>query len=309
MARGIPGPADFSEAFDDVTLLPGMGWYFQNNSQPLGVLDGWYQGVDTVFPAQAGAPTAYIAANFNATAGVGTISDWMLTPEINLANGNTISFWTRTAAASAYPDRLQVRLSTAGASTNVGTLSTDVGDFTTLLLDINPTLAVGGYPETWTQYTATLSGIPAGASGRIAWRYFVTNGGPSGANSNYIGVDTVEYVENAPSNPAIELNKTVGTTPGVCAVGDNITVTAGTEVYYCYQVENTGDVTLNFHDLVDSELGILADNLPYVLTPGAFSPQVIVPDTPMATVTNVGTWTAVSALAGYAADDLSLIHI
>ena len=184
----VGSPADFSEAFDDVTLLPGMGWYFQNNSQPLGVLDGWYQGVDTVFPAQAGAPTAYIAANFNATAGVGTISDWMLTPEINLANGNTISFWTRTAAASAYPDRLQVRLSTAGASTNVGTLSTDVGDFTTLLLDINPTLAVGGYPETWTQYTATLSGIPAGASGRIAWRYFVTNGGPSGANSNYLSL-------------------------------------------------------------------------------------------------------------------------
>ncbi len=117
-------------------------------------------------------------------------------------------------------------------------------------------------------------------------------------------IDSVEVTAcEAPSNPAIELNKTVGTTPGVCAVGDNITVTAGTEVYYCYQVENTGDVALNFHDLVDSELGVLADNLPYALAPGAFSPQVIVPDTPMATVTNVGTWTAVSALAGYSADD------
>ncbi len=41
----------------------------------------------------------------------------------------------------------------------------------------------------------TLSGLPADASGRIAWRYYVpTNAGPSGNNSNYIGIDTVEYV-------------------------------------------------------------------------------------------------------------------
>ena len=111
-------------------------------------------------------------------------------------------------------------------------------------------------------------------------------------------------VEGAtPQGPAISLNKTVGTTPGVCAAGDNITVTAGTQVYYCYQATNTGTVAFNFHDLVDSELGTILDNFPYALAPGASSPQVIVPDTPMATVTNVGTWTAVSALAGYTADD------
>ncbi len=103
--------------------------------------------------------------------------------------------------------------------------------------------------------------------------------------------------------PAIDLVKTVGTTPGVCAATDNIVVTAGTPVYYCYQVENTGDVTFNFHDLVDSELGTLLNDFPYTLAPGAFSPQVIIPDTPMATVTNVGTWTALTALGTYAYDD------
>ncbi len=85
------------------------------------------------------------------------------------------------------PDRLQVRYSTNGASTNVGTLATDVGDFTNLALDINPTLAVGGYPETWTQFTLTAADITAAGTGRIAFRYFVTDGGPSGNNSNYIG--------------------------------------------------------------------------------------------------------------------------
>ncbi|HSN74113.1 MAG TPA: choice-of-anchor J domain-containing protein, partial [Anaerolineae bacterium] len=225
-SRGAPsgGPApieytslaDFSEGFDDITVLPG--WFFQNNSAPLGLTD-WFQGNDTVFPAQAGAPTAYIGANFNNTAGVGDISNWLLTPELNLANGDTISFWTRTADGSIWPDRLELRLSTAGASTNVGATAASVGDFTTLLLSVNPALAAGGYPEAWTQFTATLSGIPSGATGRIAFRYFVTGGGPNGNNSNYIGIDTVEYVSgqpqvcDAPSDvPWLSVSPTNGTT-------------------------------------------------------------------------------------------------
>jgi hypothetical protein len=179
-------------------LTPGMGWFLQNNSQPIG-LTGWFQGNTTVFSAQAGAATSYIGANFNNGAGLATISNWLLTPVLSLSNGDTFSFWTRTVDIPAFPDRLQLRLSTAGASTNVGTLATDVGDFTTLLLDINPTLTVAGYPSTWTQYTVTLSGLPPSTTGRFAFRYFVTNGGPSGANSDYIGIDTVEYVSAAPT--------------------------------------------------------------------------------------------------------------
>jgi MYXO-CTERM domain-containing protein len=72
----------------------------------------------------------------------------------------------------------------------VGTAALDVGDFTTLLLDINPTYAIGGYPETWTQQNVTITGLGGPTQGRLAFRYFVENGGPSGANSNYIGIDT-----------------------------------------------------------------------------------------------------------------------
>ncbi len=187
-------PADFSEDFLDITNLPG--WAFQNNSEPLGSTS-WFQGNDSVFPAQAGSPTAYIAANFNNASGAGTISNWMMTPELNLSNGDTLAFWTRTTAGSSWPDRLQVRLSTAGGSTNVGTGANDIGDFPTLLLDINENLSTGGFPEVWTQYTVTLSSIPAGATGRLAFRYFVTNAGPAGSNSNYIGIDTVEYTSTA----------------------------------------------------------------------------------------------------------------
>jgi hypothetical protein len=208
---GTAAAQSFTEEFDDITLLPGQGWYWQNNSSPTGTTSwaplaegfaprdrGEFQGNDGVFPAYSGAPTSYIADNYNATSGVGTISDWLLTHEVCFVNGDPLTFWTRTATGSTWPDRLQVRLSLAGASTNVGTGPEDVGDFTTLLVDVNPTLAVGGYPEVWTQFTATVTGAPTPTCGRFAFRYYVTGGGPSGNNSNYIGVDLVEFTTDVP---------------------------------------------------------------------------------------------------------------
>ncbi|MHB9032957.1 MAG: choice-of-anchor J domain-containing protein [Anaerolineae bacterium] len=177
-----------NENFDDVNNLPG--WVMINHSQPIGLLS-WYQGDTDLFSSQAGAAAAYIAVDYNSAADSGTVSNWLLTPELTLTNGSVLTFWTRTYGD--YPDRLQVRLSTNGSSTNVGALATDVGDFTTLLLDINPTLVLSGYPVVWTQYTVFVTGITAPTTGRIAFRYFVTDGGPTGANSDYIGIDTVSY--------------------------------------------------------------------------------------------------------------------
>src|SRR5204863_9431075 len=91
--------------------------------------------------------------------------------------------------------------STNGTSSNVGSAATDVGDFTTLLLDINPTYALTGYPNVWTQFTVTVSGVGSPTTGRLAFRYFVENGGPTGANSDYIGIDTMHYACTAPPPP------------------------------------------------------------------------------------------------------------
>jgi hypothetical protein len=185
----------FTEGFD--TVVPA-GWTNVNNSTTQGTNPTWFQGNTAVFVAQAGATNSYAGANFNAVTGAGTISLWLISPQKTFANGDTLTFFTRTAANS-FPDRLQVRLSTAGASVNVGSTDTSVGDFTTLLLDVNPTLVLGVYPLTWTQFTITLSGLPAGTnSGRFAFRYFVTNGGPSGANSDYIGIDTLAFTSTTP---------------------------------------------------------------------------------------------------------------
>ena len=185
----------WSEGFDDITLLPGQGWALINNSVPLGST-GWFQGNSGVFGSHSGAANSYIGANFNNVAGANTISNWLLTPETVFNNGDTFSFWTR-RSGSQWQDRLQVRLSTAGAGTNVGTSATSVGDFTELLLDINPTYGTD-YPAVWTEFVITISGLSAPTNGRLAFRYFVENGGPSGARSDYIGIDTVVYTPALP---------------------------------------------------------------------------------------------------------------
>ncbi len=190
---GIPvASTPINETFNSV--LPA-NWAAQNLSSPLG-LTNWFQGNTAVFGANSG--TGYIAANFNNTAGLGTISNWLFTPNVTLKNGDKFSFYTRTTDGT-FPDRMQVRMSTNGTSTNVGASATSVGDFSTLLLDINPTYTSTGYPTAWTQYTLTLSGLPAaGVSGRLAFRYFVEGGGPSGNNSDYMGIDDVVYTTFSP---------------------------------------------------------------------------------------------------------------
>jgi hypothetical protein len=184
--------AQLIENFDNITTLPAAGWVQQNNSSPLGAI-GWFQGNAAAFPAYNGASDSYIGANFNNVNSSGTISNWLITPNLTLKNGDVISFFTRTSSDNMWADRLQVRMSTNGASANVGTGPTTVGDFTTMLLEINPNLQLSVYPMTWTQYTITISGLSAPTSGRIAFRYFVTNGGINGTNSDYIGIDNFVY--------------------------------------------------------------------------------------------------------------------
>ena len=251
--NSVPSPnsvflpnAVITQGFD--TVIPSAGaapvncvaqgatfWVCDNQSSPVGTT-GWFNPSATPpsppFPAQAGAATAYIAANFNNTGGTGTISNWLMTPQVQFNPGATLTFWTRTTTAASFPDRLQVRISTAGASTNVGTLATDVGDFTTLVLDVNAGLTAGpgactpppttvGYPNAWCQFTLTsANGIPTTGSGRIAFRYFVTNGGLNGANSDFIGIDTFSFDEGvAPTNTDLALTQSNNATANALLVG------------------------------------------------------------------------------------------
>jgi hypothetical protein len=165
-----------NEGFDDVAAL--SGWAQVNDSAPAG--SGWFQGNGALFPAQAGAADAYVAANFlSAANGSGSVDNWLITPVLDLSGTTTLSFYTRHDALPGFNDLLEVRYAS-------GT-STDVAGFTTLLATVGGT---AGYPTDWQQFTATVTNS---GSGRFAFRYL----GPADT-LNYIGLDTVSVVTAVP---------------------------------------------------------------------------------------------------------------
>src|SRR5262249_41213550 len=152
----------------------------------------------------------YSSTNETAMTG-GTISNWLITPLRSLNNGDVIRFYTQKPPPDPgfdFPDRMQVRLSASTAPPSLGS-PTDVGTFTTLLLDITPNLTMNnpdgttgnGYPTVWTQFTLTLSGLAGPTQGRIGFRYFVTDGGINGTNSDEIAIDTFSLTPAAVPEP------------------------------------------------------------------------------------------------------------
>jgi len=220
-----------NEGFSNVAGLTAAGWNQQNLSTPIGSNPNWVQGdpVNMPFSANSLPANSYIAVNYNSVAGAATISNWLITPMLNLNNGDVITFYTR-GTGSVYADNLQVRLSTNGSSTNVGASNISVGDFSNLLLEINPTLNAALYPSTWTQYTITISGLASPTTGRIAFRYYVPNGGPTGLNSDLIGIDDFVYtpVPSCNLTATASANNAMGGAPNGSI---NLTVNGGTAPY------------------------------------------------------------------------------
>ena len=220
-----------NEGFSNVAGLTAAGWNQQNLSTPIGSNPNWVQGdpVNMPFSANSLPANSYIAANYNSVAGAATISNWLISPMLNLSNGDVITFYTR-GTGSSYADNLQVRLSTNGSSANVGASNISVGDFSNLLLEINPTLTAALYPPIWTQYTITSSGLAAPTTGRIAFRYYVPNGGPTGLNSDLIGIDDFVYtpVPSCNLTATASANNAMGGAPNGSI---NLTVNGGTAPY------------------------------------------------------------------------------
>lgn len=189
LVLGISSTASADALTENFDAGIPAGWTVKNLSEPQGTIS-WFQGNAGALPAHQGAANSYLAANLNSGAGVADISSWLILPTSTYRNGDTLSFFTRTEELSTYPDKLEVRFSNVGGS-DVGSSASSVGSFSTLLLSVNPDQALYGYPEAWTQYSVTLDGLAGATTGALAFRYFVTDGGEAGSNSNYIGIDTL----------------------------------------------------------------------------------------------------------------------
>lgn len=223
------------------TAFGAAGWFAKNNSVGAGATgtNCLAQGFSSLanatsqFASQAGGANSFAGMSFSAATGDNTISVWLVSPVVTFTANSSLEFWTRgvpnaAGTAQAFPDRLQVRTSAVAAGTpNVGNAPLDVGDFTNLALDLNSTLTpaiaactaagltnpgttVAGYPMTadasrWCRIrlNGAAGGLPTTGQGRIAFRYFVTNGGPAGANSFHIGIDSFAFEDGVVLGPVV----------------------------------------------------------------------------------------------------------
>ncbi|MGH7132570.1 MAG: choice-of-anchor J domain-containing protein [Phycisphaerales bacterium] len=197
------------EGFESVpSMFTGDNpWSQSNRSEPPGTdlaRVPWRQGSAAFFGAQGGPSTSFIVVTFESAQGTGTISNWLVTPTLLMHNGDVLSFSTRTVSSIIFPDRMQVRMSEAGDSLDLGEGAFGVGDFSRLLLEINPHQLDAPafrtddpdnstYPNTWTDFSITIDGLTAPTVGRIGFRYFVMGGGTTGESSQAIAIDSLTY--------------------------------------------------------------------------------------------------------------------
>jgi hypothetical protein len=191
----------FTEEFENVNGLHGKGWVIKDNSNVGGAL--WIQGLNEL-PFKSYGWIGFQAYSFSVAntefaysiAGSSTmvflnISSWLITPVLSVKNGDKISFYTRGDTTGVYKNRMQV-LMNKSSSSDVGNGHGTVGGFSTLLFDINPAEAAGGYPTNWTKYEYTFSGISGKTDTRIAFRHFL-----NAANDlRGIGIDLFRFEVN-----------------------------------------------------------------------------------------------------------------
>ncbi|WP_445458047.1 choice-of-anchor J domain-containing protein [Flavobacterium sp. HNIBRBA15423] len=190
-----------SENFDNFGNLGTSGWTINNSSEPVGT-SSW--GTTTAFSPYNGSTGSFAAVNYQSTGSIGTISNWLITPSINLKNGDIISFYSRSHHGT-WPDRLELRISLNGPTSALPTSSSSsVGDFTTLALTINPNLIASGYPNTWTNYTYTINGLSQPTDCRVAFRYYVTDAGANASNGDMIGIDALNITTDTLANILFE---------------------------------------------------------------------------------------------------------
>lgn len=224
----IPPPVadqSFGEEFDTLAAAKSRGWIAVNKSYPLGSV--WQDGgaVPAFFNAYSNNSSniGFAGAEYTSTsAGVGTISNWLISPVTLMQNGDKITFYTRAQRSVGYTatdvtdwaNRMQVRLNLNDTTGDFdATNPYSVGSFSKVALDINEnyyewhaapgsygTPAVvatlgtiaKAYPTEWTKFEVTISGLSHPKKGRFAFRYFLEKAGSAGRGSG-IGIDKVTY--------------------------------------------------------------------------------------------------------------------
>lgn len=203
--NSLPNILLYSDSFNganDTNALKARNYkVYYRGTGPQGLTATWFQGSSIVFPALNGPNTGYVAANFNAVTSSNIIDNWLVLPAFSTVIGDSLYFYSRSILNSRFPDSIRVMYSQAGDSVPEAAW-TELGRFK---------VSTSGQ---WQKkgFRAIASGVKA----RFAIRYNVVNGGPSGVNSDYIGIDslTLERPVIFPNNmQAVKITYPAGSIP------------------------------------------------------------------------------------------------
>ncbi|HRH61865.1 MAG TPA: choice-of-anchor J domain-containing protein [Bacteroidia bacterium] len=166
---------DFSGA-NDTTGLQARGYltYFRGAGGP-GAAPHWFQGNPNFSLAFNGNDSDFVMSNYQSVGGANDIDNWLVLPALNVTAGDGISFYSKSVQGSTFPDSIRVMYAANGDSVPEDLGWVELGRF-----KVN----TQGIWQLKTFFVTT-----GGTNARFAIRYAVVDGGPSGSNSDAIGID------------------------------------------------------------------------------------------------------------------------
>ncbi|MBK8552934.1 MAG: choice-of-anchor J domain-containing protein [Ignavibacteria bacterium] len=258
------GNAYYTDNFDganDTASLKSRGYkiYYRSGGAQ-GIAPLWFQGA--LFPSFNGPANGYVASNFQTVNGNNNIDNWLVLPKKNVSAGDSVIFDARSDLGSTYPDSIRVLYSNAGDSIPEAAW-TELGRFKT---------------NTAGQWERKAFGVSSsGANARYAIRYSVVNGGPSGTNSDYIGIDALTLETAALTNDikSVSINSPSGnlSIPGSLiapkATFENTGISNQTNIPVTFKI--TGPVNYTSNKVIT---GLTSDSTAQVTFDSTFNPVV-----------------------------------
>jgi len=236
-----PNSIIYTDDFDganDTTSLKLRGykvWY--RGTGPQGTTATWYQGQDAVFSAYNGPTTGYVAANYNVVTNVNLIDSWLVLPRISggLNQGDSLYFYERSLYQDTYADSLWIMYSSSD-SIPEGTW--------TLLARIKTNTATDAWLRVGFVAPAT------SVDGRFAIRYHVADGGPNGADSDYLGIDALSIVRSVTGT-----SHNGQDVPKDFKLAQNYPNPFNPSTNISFSVPKAGNVKISVYDVLGNEVG------------------------------------------------------
>ncbi len=237
----------FEEGFNVETPFPPAGWLIINRDGEPTPDNAWYYSSNIGTSAAPVAPyegTGF-AADYYGSANGFYIDDYLVspntgTPPVEGAVDSLVFYLaSRLSDSGDYPDSLEIRVSTTDQ---------DTASFTQVLGYVQAPKSV------WTRFAFKL---PQAATRHIAFRYLIYDGGPSGTNSDKLGVDAMQilrYTPTAVSEQGTEI-------PGSFALRQNYPNPFNPSTRIEFAVPTASVVRLTVFDALGRSVATLADEV------------------------------------------------